>query len=101
MDQDEEWAIAFGKREQSHIWILLNSTQKEKKKISEFQGFLKIYIKAVIEAVPCYYEIPVIWSQISTFSLILNLHHDTKILDVHLTAFNITFHIVMWIDPSQ
>lgn len=101
MDQDEEWATTFGKREQSHIWTLLNSTQKGKKNQSEFQAFFKIYIKAVIEAIPFYYEILVIWSKISTFSLILNLHHGTAVLDVHLTAFNIIFHTVMWIDPSQ
>lgn len=56
MDQDEEWATTFGKREQNYIQTLLNNTQKEKKKkmTSKFCGFLKTDTQPVIELIPCY-----------------------------------------------
>lgn len=37
MDQDEEWATTFGKREQNYIQTLLNNTQKEKKKKNDIK----------------------------------------------------------------
>jgi len=43
VDQDEEWATIFGKREQSHIQTLLNSTQKEKKHIKVPELFKDLY----------------------------------------------------------